>query len=142
MRRGRSRHDDDDLSTTITGNQFATVPYRVQLKLFAYTYSFVCRPASRRSDLCSSTVHSNLQQTFLVYARVFRPDMIRVVIRHLSMPIITLMLAYVPTSTSKIHIISRNMNLFTVTYRLGTFYIRIICLHWVFVAVSGFRGFR
>jgi len=138
MRRGRSRHDDDDLSTTITGNQFATVPYRVQLKLFAYTYSFVCRPASRRSDLCSSTVHSNLQQTFLVYARVFRLDMIR----HLSMPIITLMLAYVPTSASKIHIISRNMNLFTVyTYRLGTFDIRI-CLHWVFVAVGGFRGFR
>jgi len=138
MRRGRSRHDDDDLSTTITGNQFATVPYRVQLKLFAYTYSFVCRPASRRSDLCSSTVHSNLQQTFLVYARVFRLDMIR----HLLMPIITLMLAYVPTSTSKIHIISRNMNLFTVyTYRLGTFYIRI-CLHWVFVAVGGFHGFR
>ena len=112
--------------------------YRVKLKRFTYAYSSVCRPASRRSDLlfyCSFEFIADLSRLRSCFPTGHDQASIDADY-NLDAGL------YVPTSTSKIHIIRRNMTLFTVTYRTFRYFDNShIGLHWVFLAIGGFCDF-
>ena len=109
--------------------------YRVKLKRFTHAYSSVCWPAPQRSDLlfyCSYEFIADLSRLRSCFPTGHDQTSIDADY-NLDAGL------YVPTSTSKIHIISRNMNLFTVTYRTFRYIDNShIGLRRVFVAVAGF----